>query len=299
MEKNRTLFVGNTPIQQLSNIEKHFNLKCHLFAKLEKENPAGSVKDRAVMEILKDYQEKGVIHPGSTIIEATSGNTGISLSAFGKELGYHIIIVMPASMSLQRRELIKSYGAELEIIDGNIQQCKDRAVELNQQIPNSIIFGQFEHPANVLAHFRHTAPEIQIQVPDVTYVIAGFGTGGTITGIGRYFKANNKTVKVVGVEPKQSPLVTEGYANKHKIQGIGANFIPPILDQKMVDDFIAVDDEEAIQMAKLIYELEGLFVGISSGAALLGAINYIKKYNLEGEKIVIIFPDGGERYSWN
>ena len=292
--------VGNTPLVRLHKIEEHFNLSVEIYAKLEKNNPVGSIKDRPVLEMLKGYQEKGLIKEGSTIIEATSGNTGIALAALGNYFNYHIIIVMPSSMSEQRKALIRAYGAELVLVEqGGMKGANEKALELQKEIHGSIIFGQFDNLDNPKAHYLHTAGEIEEDIPDLDYLFAGFGTGGTISGIARYFKEKEKATKFIGVEPASSPLLSENKAGPHKIQGIGANFIPNTLDAKLIDEVVTCKDDDAINMAKLICKKEGLLVGISSGAALASAINYINKNNLKNKKVVVIFPDTGERYSWN
>ena len=295
MIKNSILeLVGNTPLVRLHKIEEYFGIDVELYAKLEKANPAGSIKDRPVLQMLKGYQEKGVIKKGSTIIEATSGNTGIALAALGNYFDYHIIIVMPSSMSEERKALIKAYGAELVLVEsGGMKAANEKALELKNSISGSIIFGQFDNLDNPLAHYLGTAKEIDTDIPDLDYLFGGFGTGGTISGIARYYKENKKTTKVVGIEPASSPLVTENHAGAHKIQGIGANFIPNTLDKSLIDEFITCKDEEAIDTARLIVKKEGLLVGISSGAALISAVNYIKKHNIHHKKVVVIFPDTG------
>ena len=292
--------VGNTPLVRLHKIEEYFNLSVEIYAKLEKNNPVGSIKDRPVLEMLKGYQEKGLIKEGSTIIEATSGNTGIALAALGNYFNYHIIIVMPSSMSEQRKALIRAYGAELVLVEqGGMKGANEKALELQKEIPGSIIFGQFDNLDNPKAHYLHTAREIEEDIPDLDYLFAGFGTGGTISGIARYFKEKEKATKFIGVEPASSPLLSENKAGPHKIQGIGANFIPNTLDTKLIDEVVTCLDDDAINMAKLICKKEGLLVGISSGAALASAISYINKNNLKNKKVVVILPDTGERYSWN
>ena len=294
--------VGNTPILRLEKIEKKFNLneKIKLFGKVEKNNPIGSVKDRPVKQMLLDLIESGKLKEGSTIIEPTSGNTGIAMAAIGSYLKLNVIIVMPSSMSQERRKLIKDYGAKLELVDGGMNIAVERANQLNKEIKDSVIPGQFVNQSNVKAHYNYTAPEIFKDIPDIDYIVAGIGTGGTATGIGKYILDNNKQAKVVGVEPESSPLLTKGKASPHKIQGIGANFIPEILDQKVISEIIDVSDDNAINTAKDICLTEGLLVGISSGASVYGAIELSKKIEVNKEiKILSILPDTGERYTWN
>ena len=300
---NNTLeLVGNTPIVRLGKIEKKFNLneKIKLFGKVEKNNPIGSVKDRPVKQMLLDLLESGKLKEGSTIIEPTSGNTGIAMAAIGSYLKLNVIIVMPSSMSQERRKLIKDYGAKLELVDGGMSVAVERANQLNNEIKDSVIPGQFINQSNVKAHYNYTAPEIFNDIPDVDYIVAGIGTGGTATGIGKYIVDNKKQTKVVGVEPESSPLLTKGKASPHKIQGIGANFIPDILDQKVISEIIDVSDDNAINTARDICLTEGLLVGISSGASVYGAVELSKKIEVNKEiKIVSILPDTGERYTWS
>ena len=300
---NNTLeLVGNTPIVRLGKIEKKFNLneKIKLFGKIEKNNPIGSVKDRPVKQMLLDLFESGKLKEGSTIIEPTSGNTGIAMAAIGSYLKLNVIIVMPSSMSQERRKLIKDYGAKLELVDGGMSVAVERANQLNNEIKDSVIPGQFINQSNVKAHYNYTAPEIFNDIPDVDYIVAGIGTGGTATGIGKYIVDNKKQTKVVGVEPESSPLLTKGKASPHKIQGIGANFIPEILDQKVISEIIDVSDDNAINTARDICLTEGLLVGISSGASIYGAVELSKKIEVNKEiKIVSILPDTGERYTWS
>ena len=294
--------MGNTPIVRLGKIEKKFNLneKIKLFGKVEKNNPIGSVKDRPVKQMLLDLFESGKLKEGSTIIEPTSGNTGIAMAAIGSYLKLNVIIVMPSSMSQERRKLIKDYGAKLELVDGGMSVAVERANQLNNEIKDSVIPGQFINQSNVKAHYNYTAPEIFNDIPDVDYIVAGIGTGGTATGIGKYIVDNKKQTKVVGVEPESSPLLTKGKASPHKIQGIGANFIPEILDQKVKSEIIDVSDDNAINTARDICLTEGLLVGISSGASVYGAVELSKKIEVNKEiKIVSILPDTGERYTWS
>ena len=288
---------GNTKLVRLAEVEKHFHVENALYAKVEASNPSGSVKDRAVYQMLLDYQAEGKLKEGTTIVEATSGNTGIALGFYSKVFNYKLIIVMPASMSQQRRDMIQSYGAELCLISGGMAQCEEHAKELVKQIPNSFEFKQFDNPSNPKAHYLTTGPEIATHLPKVDMFFAGIGTGGTISGAGRYLKEHGD-VKVIGVEPFESPLLTKGVAGGHLIQGIGANFIPNTYDKNVVDDIVDVKGEEAINMAKFLRNTGDFDVGYSSGAALLGAINYLKDNGIKGKNVVIIFPDKGNRYSW-
>lgn len=294
--------VGNTPIVRLEKIEKKFNLneRVKLFGKVEKNNPVGSVKDRPVKQMLLDLFESGKLKEGSTIIEPTSGNTGIAMAAIGTYLKLNVIIVMPSSMSQERRKLIKDYGAKLELVDGGMSVAVERANQLNKDIKDSVIPGQFVNQSNVKAHYNYTAQEIFNDIPDIDYIVAGIGTGGTATGIGKYILDNKKQTKVIGIEPESSPLLTKGKASPHKIQGIGANFIPEILDQEVISEIIDVSDDDAINTAKEICKREGLLVGVSSGASVFGAIELSKKIEVNKDiKILSILPDTGERYTWN
>ncbi|MDO6993424.1 cysteine synthase family protein [Brachyspira innocens] len=295
--------IGNTPILRLSNIESKFNLNknVELYGKVEKSNPAGSIKDRAVKQIILDLFKDGKLKEGSTIIEPTSGNTGIAMAAIGRYLKLNVIIVMPSSMSEERRKLIRDYGAKLELVDGGMDAAVERANQLNKKIPDSVIPGQFVNESNVMAHYLTTAPEIFRDMLDVDYIFAGIGTGGTITGIGQYVRDNKKDTKVIGVEPESSPLLTKGRAAPHKIQGIGANFVPEILDLTVISRIIDVSNDNAINTAREICFNEGLYVGISSGASVYAAIDLSKELKETDKKIkmLCILPDTGERYSWN
>lgn len=294
--------VGNTPIVRLEKIEKKFNLneRIKLFGKIEKNNPVGSVKDRPVKQMLLDLFESGKLKEGSTIIEPTSGNTGIAMAAIGSYLKLNVIIVMPSSMSQERRKLIKDYGAKLELVDGGMSVAVEKANQLNKEIKDSVIPGQFINQSNVKAHYNNTAPEIFKDIPDIDYIVSGIGTGGTATGIGKYILDNKKSAKVVGVEPLSSPLLTQGKASPHKIQGIGANFIPEILDLEVISEIIDVSDDNAINTAREICLNEGLLVGISSGASVYGAVELSKKIEVNKDiKILSILPDTGERYTWS
>ena len=289
--------VGNTPLVKLSKIKEQFNLSFDIYAKVEGYNPTGSIKDRAVYQMLLDDYESKRINKDTVIIEATSGNTGIALAYFGSKFNNKVIIVMPNSMSKQRRDMIASFGAELVLVQGGMKECNEKALELHKSLQNSIIFGQFEHKSNPKAHYLFTAPEIVNQLPSVKYVFAGIGSGGTISGIAKYIKENNLDIKIIGIEPNESPLITKGYSSSHLIQGIGANFIPKILDLDNIDKVITVKGEDSIKMAKLINELENISVGYSSGAALLASIYYCKENNIKDD-VAVIFPDKGDRYSW-
>ncbi|PCG19159.1 cysteine synthase family protein [Brachyspira sp. G79] len=295
--------IGNTPILRLNNIEAKFDLNknVELYGKVEKTNPAGSIKDRAVKQIILDLFKDGKLKEGSTIIEPTSGNTGIAMAAIGRYLKLNVIIVMPSSMSEERRKLIRDYGAKLELVDGGMDAAVERANQLNRKIPDSVIPGQFVNESNVMAHYLTTAPEIFRDMLDVDYIFAGIGTGGTITGIGQYVRDNKKNTKVIGVEPESSPLLTKGRAAPHKIQGIGANFVPKILDLTVISRIIDVSNDNAINTAREICFNEGLYVGISSGASVYAAIHLSKELEETNKKIkmLCILPDTGERYSWN
>ena len=289
---------GNTKLVRLEVVEKHFGVENKLFAKAEATNPSGSIKDRAVYQMLLDYKAEGKLKEGSTIVEATSGNTGIALGYYSKEFKYRLIIVMPESMSQQRRDMIQGYGAELCLVKGGMAQCEERAKELVKEIPNSFEFKQFDNPSNPKAHYLTTGPEILEALPEVDYFFAGIGTGGTLSGTGKYLK-ENRDVKVIGIEPFESPLLTRGISGGHLIQGIGANFIPKTYDKNVADEIIDVKGEDAINMAKFLKNTGDFDVGFSSGAALVGAINYLKENKqIKGKNIVIIFPDKGDRYSW-
>ncbi len=291
--------IGNTPLLELKNIEKQFGLKARLLAKLEYLNPAGSVKDRVALAMINDMETNGLLQPDSVIIEPTSGNTGIGLAAVGAARGYRVIIVMPDSMSVERQQLMKAYGAELVLTDGalGMSGAIQKAEQLNSEIPNSIIAGQFVNPANPKAHFDTTGPEIYRDTDgNVDIFIAGVGTGGTITGTGEYLKSLNPDIKVIAVEPTSSPLLSSGTAAPHKIQGIGANFVPEVLNTNIYDEIITVTDDEAFSVGRLIGKTEGVLVGISSGAALSAAIEVAKREENVGKTIVVLLPDTGDRY---
>ena len=287
--------IGNTPIVKLNKMYKYNSV----YAKLEKQNPIGSVKDRTVYQILKSYIKEGKIKKGGTIIEATSGNTGIALASLSNYFGLNAIIVMPSTSSIQRRELIKAYGGELVLINGGMSECETKAKELQAKIPNSIILGQFNSIENINAHYENTAPEIDKELKNVDVIICGVGCGGTISGIGKYYKMNHPEIEIVGVEPKESPLLTKGFSKPHCIQGIGANFVPNILDLNVIDRIVTVSYKDAILNCKTLTMLEGYLVGVSSGA-VLEACNYLlKEEGYKNKNILLIFPDTGERYSWN
>ena len=291
--------IGRTPLLELTHIEKEFALKAKLVAKLEYFNPAGSVKDRIAKAMLDDAEKAGKLKPTSTIIEPTSGNTGIGLASVAAARGYKIIIVMPETMSIERRQLMKAYGAELVLTEGakGMKGAIAKAEELAQTIPDSFIPGQFVNPSNPKAHFETTGPEIWEDTDGkVDYFVAGVGTGGTITGVGQYLKSKNANVKVVAVEPKSSAVLSTGVAGSHKIQGIGAGFVPDVLDTKVYDEIIPVENDDAFATGKLFGKKEGVLVGISSGAALWAAIEIAKRIENAGKTIVVLLPDTGDRY---
>ena len=291
--------VGHTPLLELTNTEKKYGLKAKTLAKLEYLNPAGSVKDRVAKAILDDAEAKGILKADSVIIEPTSGNTGIGLASVAAARGYRIIIVMPETMSVERRQLIKAYGAELVLSDGakGMTGAIQKAEELNKEIPNSFIAGQFVNHANPKAHYETTGPEIWEDTDGkVDYFVAGIGTGGTITGVSHYLKSKNPDIKVAGIEPATSAVLSTGVAGAHKIQGIGAGFVPEVLDTKAYDEIIAVGNDEAFAAGKEFGRTEGVLVGISSGAALYAAIEIAKRPEAEGKTIVVLLPDTGDRY---
>ena len=291
--------IGHTPLMELTNIEKKHGLKAKLLAKLEYFNPAGSVKDRIAKAMIDDAETKGLLKPGSVIIEPTSGNTGIGLASVAAARGYRIIIVMPETMSVERRQIMKAYGAELVLTEGakGMKGAIAKAEELSKEIPNSIIPGQFVNPANPKAHFETTGPEIFDDTDGkVDIFVAGVGTGGTVTGVGQYLKSRNPSVKVVAVEPKSSAVLSTGVAGPHKIQGIGAGFVPDVLDTKVYDEIIPVTNEDAFAAGKEIGRSEGVLVGISSGAALWAGIDLAKRPENAGKTIVVLLPDTGDRY---
>lgn len=291
--------IGKTPLLELTHLEKRFGLKARLLAKLEYFNPAGSVKDRAAKAMLDDAEASGRLKPGSVIIEPTSGNTGIGLAAVAAARGYRIIIVMPDTMSVERRQLMKAYGAELVLSDGTtgMSGAIAKADELAAQIPDSFIPGQFVNPANAKAHYESTGPEIFEDTDgEVDIFVSGVGTGGTITGVGEYLKSKKPDVKIVAVEPASSPVLSNGTAGAHKIQGIGAGFVPELLNTAVYDEVIPVQNEDAFAIGRLIGQQEGVLVGISSGAAVSAAIELAKRPENEGKTIVVLLPDTGDRY---
>lgn len=299
IKKSITELVGNTPLLELTHIEKEENIQAALLAKLEAFNPAGSIKDRVAKAIIEDAEKTGKLKKGSVIIEPTSGNTGIGIASVATAKGYRTIIVMPETMSNERKILIKAYGAELVLTSGKtgMKGASDKAEELHKEIPNSIIAGQFTNPVNPQMHYGTTGPEIWEDTNGkVDIFVAGVGTGGTLSGVGKYLKEKNPDVKVVAVEPESSPLLSKGVAGPHKIQGIGANFVPETLDQDVYDEIIAVPNDEAILTARNAAKQEGFLIGISAGAALWAGKQLASRPENKGKNIVVIFPDGGERY---
>ena len=291
--------IGNTPLLELTHLEEAYGLKAAILAKLEYLNPAGSVKDRIAKAMIDDAEQKGLLKKGSVIIEPTSGNTGIGLASVAAARGYRIIIVMPETMSVERRQLMKAYGAELVLTEGakGMKGAIAKADELAKEIPNSFVPGQFVNPANPKAHFETTAAEILADTDGkVDIFVAGVGTGGTITGTGKFLKSKNPNVKVVAVEPKTSAVLSTGVAGPHKIQGIGAGFVPEVLDTKVYDEIIAVDNDDAFKTGKEFGHREGVLVGISSGAAIWAAIELAKRPENAGKTIVVLLPDTGDRY---
>ena len=291
--------IGKTPLLELTHIEKAHDLKAKIVAKLEYFNPAGSVKDRIAKAMIDDAEAKGLLKAGSVIIEPTSGNTGIGLASVAAARGYRIIIVMPETMSVERRHLMKAYGAELVLTEGakGMKGAIAKADELAKEIPNSFVAGQFVNPANPKAHYETTGPEIWADTDGkVDFFVAGVGTGGTITGTGKFLKEKNPAVKVVAVEPKTSAVLSTGIAGSHKIQGIGAGFVPDVLDTKIYDEIIPVDNDDAFAVGKEMGHREGVLVGISSGAALWAAIELAKRPENAGKTIVVLLPDTGDRY---
>ncbi len=297
--KSADLIIGHTPLLELSHIEEALHLEAKLIAKLEYLNPAGSVKDRVAKAMLDDAESKGILTKDSTIIEPTSGNTGIGLASVAAARGYKLIIVMPETMSVERRQLMKAYGAELVLSEGSkgMKGAIEKAEEIKKNTPNSFIAGQFVNPANPKAHFDTTGPEIWEDTDGkVDAFVAGVGTGGTITGVGQYLKSKNPEVKVIAVEPATSAVLSTGIAGPHKIQGIGAAFVPDVLDTKVYDEVIAVKNEDAFAVGKEIGKKEGVLVGISSGAALWAGIELAKRPEYKGKNIVVLLPDTGDRY---
>ena len=291
--------IGGTPLLELTHIEKFYGLNAKILAKLEYFNPAGSVKDRVAKAMIDDAEAKGILTPDSVIIEPTSGNTGIGLASVAAARGYRIIIVMPETMSVERRQIMKAYGAELVLSEGakGMKGAIAKADELAKEIPNSFSPGQFVNPANPKAHYETTGPEIYRDTDgDVDIFVAGVGTGGTLTGVGRYLKEKKPDVKIVAVEPKSSAVLSTGVAGPHKIQGIGAGFVPDILDTKIYDEIIPVENEDAFRLGREIGKREGVLVGISSGAALWAAVELAKRPENAGKNIVVLLPDTGDRY---
>lgn len=291
--------IGNTPLVELTHIEKKYGLEARLLAKLEYFNPAGSVKDRIAKEMIEQAERDGKLKPGSTIIEPTSGNTGIGLAAIAAAKGYRLIIVLPETMSIERRNIIKAYGAELVLSDGSkgMKGAIAKAEELHKEIPNSFIPEQFENPANPAAHKKTTGPEIWADTDgEVDAFVAGVGTGGTITGVGEFLKSKKADIKVIAVEPETSAVLSTGQAGAHKIQGIGAGFVPNTLNPEVYDEIIPVSNEDAFALGKEIAKAEGVLVGISSGAALYAAIEVAKRPEFKGKTVVALLPDSGDRY---
>ncbi|MBQ6048344.1 MAG: cysteine synthase A [Oscillospiraceae bacterium] len=291
--------IGNTPLLELTNIEKELGLKAKIVAKLEYFNPAGSVKDRIAKAMIDDAEEKGLLKSGSVIIEPTSGNTGIGLASVAAARGYRIIIVMPETMSVERRQIMKAYGAEIVLTEGSkgMKGAIAKADELAKELPDSFIPGQFVNPANPAIHKATTGPEIyEDTAGDIAAFVAGVGTGGTLTGVGEYLKSKDPSIKVVAVEPATSPVLSTGVGGSHKIQGIGAGFVPDVLNTKIYDEIITVQNEDAFATGKLIGKKEGVLVGISSGAATWAAIELAKRPEFEGKTIAVLLPDTGDRY---
>lgn len=291
--------IGNTPMVEVINIEKELGLEARVLAKLEYFNPAGSVKDRVAKSMIEDAEEKGILKEGSVIIEPTSGNTGIGLASIAAVKGYRIILTMPETMSVERRNILKAYGAELVLTEGaqGMKGAIAKAEELAKEIPGSFLPGQFVNPANPETHRQTTGPEIWKDTDgQVDIFVAGVGTGGTLTGVGEYLKTKNEKIKVVAVEPAASPVLSEGKGGAHKIQGIGAGFVPEVLNTSIYDEILAVENEDAFAVGKLIAKKEGILVGISSGAALSAAIQLAKRPENKGKTIVTLLPDSGDRY---
>ena len=297
--KSAYQLIGHTPMLELSHLEKEFNLQAHLIAKLESKNPGGSVKDRVALNMIEAAEKQGTIKPGATLIEPTSGNTGIGIAAVAASKGYKAILVMPETMSIERRRIIQAYGAEIVLTEGakGMNGAIEKANELAASIPNSLIPGQFVNPANPEIHYQTTGPEIYQDCDGkIDYFVAGVGTGGTITGVGKYLKEQNPNIKIIAVEPSGSPVLSKGIKGPHKIQGIGAGFVPEVLDTKIYDEVIAIDDDGAFKYGKLVGKKEGVLIGISGGAALCAAIQIAKRPEAKGKNIVVLFPDGGDRY---
>lgn len=297
--KNIENYIGNTPTLRLENICRRLGLDADIYAKLENLNAGGSIKDRVAKAMIDDAEASGRLQTGGTVIEPTSGNTGVGLALVCAVRGYKAVIVMPETMSVERQKLIRAYGADVVLTDGKkgMQGAVEKANEILQSTPNAVIAGQFENPANPMAHYQTTAPELYAAMDgDVDIFVAGVGTGGTITGVGRYLKEKNAAVKIVAVEPAASPLLSKGVSGKHGLQGIGANFVPKILDTGIYDEVLTVTDEEAFATARLLCEWEGVFVGISAGAAVAACIALAKRPENRGKKISTVLPDSGDRY---
>ena len=297
--KNATELIGKTPLVELTSFEKEYNLEARLLVKLEYFNPAGSVKDRIAKYMIEDAEKSGKLQPGGTIVEPTSGNTGIGLASVAASKGYKVILTMPETMSVERRNILKAYGAQLVLTDGSkgMTGAIAKAKEIVEATPGAVLTGQFDNPANPKAHYETTGPEIWNDTDgEVDYFLAGVGTGGTLTGTGKYLKEHKADVKVIAIEPTTSPVLTEGHGGPHKIQGIGAGFITNTLDQKVYDEVITVDNEVPFQTAKELAHKEGILVGISSGAALWAALQVAKRPEAKGKTIVALLPDSGDRY---
>jgi cysteine synthase A len=291
--------VGNTPMLEVDNMEKKYRLNARVLVKLEYLNPAGSVKDRVAKQMIEDAEANGVLHPGSVIIEPTSGNTGIGLAAIAASKGYRVVLTMPETMSSERRVLLKAYGAELILTEGSLgmKGAIEKAEALSKEIPGAWIPGQFENPTNPEAHRQTTGPEIWKQTDgNVDLFVAGVGTGGTVTGVGEYLKVQNPKIRIIAVEPKESPVLSGGKSGAHKIQGIGAGFVPKVLNTKIYDEIIAVDHEDAFVIGRELAREEGILAGISSGAALWAAMELAKRPENKGKTIVALLPDTGDRY---